>query len=259
MRTCVIVVLLSAARAASELGGVGECKCVDIWQLNVTGANVNASSSTCAFIGSGDGKCFERTYGHGCLAHDADFPGCAGDNPPEWCSKQWCWVDPTTCTRPHNPSEYFSDSWLASSSTTGECGTIAKLSFSYETCGDLNLFRLRYSDFLESYEQRMGRPIRVSFPGNSGSGYTLVTLGENETALYNGTRRAGSFVDFGADVLAAHGANWVEVPIAQKSRLYSPQSSFVRAACALKRPTRSLGAPPPLLVRSPSASLALSS
>eukprot|EP01043_Picozoa_sp_COSAG02_P035372 COSAG02_NODE_2529_length_8602_cov_20.688463_3_plen_104_part_00 len=46
-----------------------------------------------------------------------------------------------------------------------------QLYYSYETCGNLNM----YTD-VRHYEYLRGRHIRVSYPGDSGSGYTLKTL-----------------------------------------------------------------------------------
>lgn len=240
-RWAIAAVLVS--RAAGTTGSA-ECPCVDPFALSgvdvgngtrasgsVRGSNAPGSPPGCALKGT-DGTCFPETYGAGsCATHDSSLSTCTGGSPPEWCADSWCFVDPLNCARPYDPSTYFPDARL------GESVHSPKLSYSYETCGHLNHFTDRaattHVGLLKAFAAV--RPIRVSFPGNSGSGYTLVTLGENEPALYTsnatgGTRRAGSMVEFGFSALTKYELPWEEVPISDNSRAYSPKSSFT-ACC----------------------------
>ena len=78
------------------------------------------------------------TYGGGgCSKHDltlssgndvgqcADEAGTPLEGAPAWCSKMWCWVDPTRCDRLNTLSSKFQS---------------PKVAYSYETCGDANTY-----------------------------------------------------------------------------------------------------------------------
>ena len=75
-----------------------------------------------------------------------------------------------------------------------------QLHYSYETCGNLNM----YTD-VRHYEFLRGRHIRVTYPGDSGSGYTLVTLPD-------GTK-TGSMVEFMRSIAARASFTWEVVPL----------------------------------------------
>ena len=96
----------------------------------------------------------------------------------------------------------------------------AGLAYSYETCGNLN----SYSQD-RHFSALRGQTIRVSYPGDSGSGYTLYTE--------NGEKK-GSMVDFVRKLALDHAFQLVEVEITQDSRnavrtAFSSGSSF--SAC----------------------------
>lgn len=80
---------------------------------------------------------------------------------PDWCGARWCYVDAETCQRPMDPSDV----------QPGSAGS--SLSYSYETCGNLNA----YSE-VRHYKTLRGQHLRVSYPSDSGSGYTLVTTAD---------------------------------------------------------------------------------
>ena len=81
--------------------------------------------------------------------------------------------------------------------------------------------------------------IRVSFPGDSASQYTVVGSrnypdGSERAGLrkvpirggLGGTNRSGSILAFMANIFDTNGIPWEEVPISQRSREVSPNSSF---------------------------------
>merc|ERR1711957_331002 len=63
------------------------------------------------------------------------IPSCSGSNPPAFCGKSWCYVDPDNCdsVEPSTEGEYV---W------TDYPGQMYP--YSYETCGSKNL----YNDFI---------------------------------------------------------------------------------------------------------------
>jgi len=69
-----------------------------------------------------DGHLYPSDYGLSCKDHDADLaPFCNTDDNPEFCSEQFCYVDPDDCSYPLvYLSGYFPDS---------------NLYYSYQTCG----------------------------------------------------------------------------------------------------------------------------
>jgi len=83
-----------------------------------------------------DGETYQYPPNYGlsqCMAWDADLqPTCADedgmplDDAPVWCTNQYCYVNPETCTTPRvRPSGSFPDSGLF---------------YSYEACGDVDVF-----------------------------------------------------------------------------------------------------------------------
>ena len=67
--------------------------------------------------------------------------------------------------------------------------------------------------------------LRISIPGDEPP--YIVTVGANATDYVQGTaRRDGSVVRFVTNLLESYGIQWVEVPITQASRAFSPSSSF---------------------------------
>ena len=216
------LLLLARAHAqGAEPGGSAECPCVDPWAAMAAG-DARSCRSVVTHRGRhlGDNAssvCVPLDYGASCRAWDnASFnrecQTASGEIPesgvPQWCSSRWCYVDAAACTRPTDPSDLVaSEGDVAVTSCTGTaddgsstcdldastdgtaecpagCDTAtADLVYSYETCGNLN----SYTDD-RHYAYLRGRHLRVSYPGDSGSGYTVLTKANGD--------KAGSVVDF---------------------------------------------------------------
>ena len=176
----------------------------------------------CALTRTSDGSsaCFPVTYGsQGCRKYDAVPDGASSSTttectprldhtPPAWCDSAWCWVDPDRCTRPKDTTSFFRGTeW-------------ANLKFSYETCGNVNEF----SDDGRT-DALQGTTLRVSFPGNSGSGYTITTVPDGIAGV-GGTNRDGSTVRFWDQLARDYNIAWTEHPVSDESKSFSPQSSF---------------------------------
>jgi len=86
-----------------------------------------------------DGEVYQYPPRYGletCSRHDKNMiPSCSGSNPPAFCGKSWCYVDPDNCdsVEPSTEGEYV---W------TDYPGQMYP--YSYETCGSKNL----YNDFI---------------------------------------------------------------------------------------------------------------
>ena len=86
--------------------------------------------------GSGDliyaGYTYPTDYGVGCGQHDLDLdPYCSSDDAPEWCTDQFCWVDPDNCDSLEYLSGYFPASGLY---------------YSFQTCGSDGTFYDWFND-----------------------------------------------------------------------------------------------------------------
>ena len=95
-----------------------------------------------------------------------------------------------------------------------------------------------------------GGKLRVAFPGDSGSGYTLVSSRPYPEGAINagqlkvpagggvgGTNRSGAVPVMFDNLFAKHEVPWEEVPISPISTAYSPNSEFT--ACVRELPTAS--------------------
>jgi len=85
---------------------------------------------------------YAADMGAHCHSWDAGkHPQCKGDpvTDPDWCGKQWCFIDPCNCNFRDLPvkSEYVSDARYRGS----------PLFYSYETCGSKNTFSKNLPDF----------------------------------------------------------------------------------------------------------------
>jgi hypothetical protein len=119
-----------------------------------------------------------------------------------WCLRRWCYVNASNCRRPYSQADRLAEPDDA----------VGTLVHSYETCGNLNA----YSDE-KHYAALRGQHLRVSYPGDSGSGYTLKTLPDGS--------KTGSVVEFVRSIAEEVGFTWEVVPVGADSReLYS--SSF---------------------------------
>ncbi len=196
--------------------GNPSCPCIDAFgssELNKgTHAPLSGARAECDIQRDGDRLCYSASYGSaGCDRYDwYSTPECsrvAESDRADYCASAWCWVDAENCDRPFGgPSFYFPNAtWR---------GDVMR--FSYETCGYLDRFQgstgeVRSSrlyillaahdgprhcidcpspcmqvDLIMTYI-RERRPytggLRVAFPGDSLSGWTLVGLTASEPPL----------------------------------------------------------------------------
>ena len=228
--------LLASASSSIVPHGYADCPCVDPFPLAGPGTDANA---TCSGLYR-DEACYERGYGtKGCRMYDAAASEeCQQADPPAFCRDQWCWVAPWDCLKPHAASSFFKgvvidNSTLLSEggwngtdgSTCGDGDASRLLTYSYETCGNVDSFT--YAEGVESYlsEVSMRGKLRISIPGDEPP--YLTTAQPNATDWVHGTaRRDGSVVRFVDRVLTDLGMEWVVVPISAASRAFSPDSSF---------------------------------
>lgn len=81
-------------------------------------------------------------------------------------------VDPSNCARKHEPSSYFPDAKLDGNTTA--------LTFSFATCGYLDKFSTSTTGAATELQVAAARSpqgkLRIGFPGDSASGYTIVGL-----------------------------------------------------------------------------------
>ena len=216
--------LARLAQAQQHSGGAPDCPCVSPWTTPALGHNL-----TCRELlvnrkrdwGSDNQTlvCVPPNYGaSSCHSWDnaSHHPDCLRPDgqqhetgAPEWCTARWCYVDASNCVRPHDQTDR----------AVEPADTVGALYHSYETCGNLNA----YTDE-RHYHTLRGQHLRVSMPGDSGSGYTLTTLPD-------GTR-SGSVVDFMKSIAQDAGFTWETVPIGEDSRrLFS--SSFTACVHAV--------------------------
>jgi hypothetical protein len=204
--------LASVARAqlgAFSINGTDSCPCIDPFEF------YGLNATNCTLQRSSNGVCFPNSYGtQGCQAYDSlvvtrECRETLFNTPPTWCAASWCWVDPDNCNRPNDLTSFFS----------GSAEWADKLVYSYETCGNIN-------EFTDSgrTDQLNGLHLRVSFPGASGSGYTIVNTAPG--AGVHGTAKDGSTVRFFAALAAEYNMTWSEVSVSDESRTFSPSSSF---------------------------------
>ena len=210
--------------SAEPPGSSGEpgCQCIDAFTRSLTIAN---SAGGCDWRAeSALAPCYTQDYGNdGCRQYDLNLniSGCDVKNPAPWCDKAWCWIDPANCTSPNGQSGFFPSSTFTSSD-----GTTRPLTYSYATCGNLD----EYERDKKLRQLQAFGPLRVSFPGNSGSGYTVTDAKVGEAGAGN-TRRDGSVLRFFETTMAAHGVDWYEVPRSASSSAFGTIHSSSFTAC----------------------------
>jgi len=106
----------------TDVWGSNDCQCVGI--TNRTGFSIARAGA--------DGENpvhYPPGVGSWCNAWEqyVDYPGCTGDNPPDWCSQKWCYVDPCQCNIADDPVITFS---FPDAKYQGKA-----LFYSYSTCG----------------------------------------------------------------------------------------------------------------------------
>ena len=189
--------------------GNDECPCIDPF------ASGNAS---CSVTRPSDGYCFPASYGSNvCKAHDLlGAPECVNldeNERPGWCGKSWCYIDPSNCNRPFDPSRHF----------PGATWSGSALSFSYETCGFVKDGTATLLKVIKAHAAKQTQgAIRVAFPSNNH--FFLKTLERGEGV--GGTQYSGAIPVFIDSIFRKHGIPWVEVPISNASRAASPTSGY---------------------------------
>ena len=184
------------ARTTRADGSSAACPCVDPW------ANSGAAGCNSGQV-RGSTMCLPANYGAAsCEAWDEQHPDCAGDDAPGWCTTSWCYVDASNCDRPANDYDV---TWATAAPAAGSGFSRAALVRSYETCGNVNTYE---DDRLTS--TLAGAHYRISFPGDSSSGYTILTQAD-------GTK-TGSVVRFMEDIRDATGFTWEIHEVSDTSR-----------------------------------------
>ena len=133
----------------------------------------------------------------------------------------WCFVDGTQCSRDFKESDFFPTASISSS--TG----LQPLVYSYATCGYVDVFSEgeTVEPLRRAASSRSSGKLRVAFPSDSGSGYTVVSPPKVEPFHgVGGTNRSGSFLRFMDDIFTQHGIPWEEVPVSLRSQEFSPNS-----------------------------------
>jgi hypothetical protein len=181
----------AAQHSGMVINGSGSsgCTCIDPW------ASCNSSKSCHNATYTGESHCLPRMFGASkCDAWDTylgqrNIGPCADSLPGfrphglQWCDSLWCYVNTSECQRPHSPSTITWHDMLP--------GVESKLAYSYEACGNID-------DYTESKHYRMlhNRTLRVSYPGQSSSGYTVVNVAKGGWPAGPNRQVDGSVVAF---------------------------------------------------------------
>ena len=107
--------------------------------------------------------------------------------PPEFCSSSWCYVNSSNCARPHDAAD------MTFELTSGD-DVYGPLMYSYETCGNLNMYSIR-----RHYHALSGLTLRVTDPG----AYEYYNYGTPGTASWD-----GSLVALFKDIAQEAGFSW---------------------------------------------------
>ena len=243
--------VLSASGTATWPTGRADCPCIDPWSRDLvlnSHAPPSGSDAECAIRRSADLVCYDSSYGSSsCAEHDATpTPECArleGSDKPAWCSHLWCWVDSQHCLAPHTPSSAFFPNATISSTSSEGLPIRLPLAYSYETCGYLNKYVSAASQVDVIRQLATTRPsgkIRVSFPGDSASSYTVVGIrpypdgagslaGQQKVPVgqgVGGSNRSGAVLVFMDEIFKEYNIPWEEVPVSARSKEFSPGSSY---------------------------------
>jgi hypothetical protein len=235
-RTPIVVLLASLScvvvRGQNTAGGGGSAACPCIQP-----STPPVEDGTCVDVMVGDTQlCLSPAYGVGsCQAWDSHSPAdqvagaspavgpfseCGNVDAPSWCSSHWCWVDADQCDRSHTLSAVEFDTSEGAAPEADLLPLSDHVAYSYTTCGNLD----SYSENL--YVQQMqGRTLRVAFPGDSGTGYTLVT---DPAAGIVGTK-TGSVVAFMQAVAERGNFQWEIQNVTAASKATYPGSVSARA------------------------------
>ena len=144
-RLAALVLLLGvpprAPVRAWPAGGAADCPCVQPWADPIPSVREAVFPSATVTVPGGYGA-------SACRAWDENLTAlCGGPAPPEFCSSRWCYVNASNCYRPRD----------ASALTFEPASASSPLTYSYETCGNLNAYsRSRL------YETLQGKTLRVT-------------------------------------------------------------------------------------------------
>jgi hypothetical protein len=185
-------------RTTAASGASAACPCINPWD--------GWSSGTAAATFRGETVALAAGYGATSCSEwdDAVHPACsvAAASKPGWCQSKWCYVDASNCARPSMVDDTV---WATATPSVVSGMDRSTLSVSYATCG----FVSDYDD-TRHLDTLVGSSYRVSFPGDSGSGYTLLTKPD-------GTKD-GSVVQFMKDIKAVTGFSWTIHEVTDTSR-----------------------------------------
>ena len=144
------------------LQGSPACACIDPWvgywddgqNRDITLERDTATGSAATTVslqpGYGGGSCQQWDIALENMCIDSNgHPPAAGQ--PAWCESKWCYVNATTCERPHRLSALDWQSYPVP--PTG-------LTYSYETCGNVDT----YFQDTYLYNALRGKHLRVSSP-----------------------------------------------------------------------------------------------
>ena len=144
-----------------------------------------------------DGACYPSGYGaRGCRAYDnSEFAGgdapieCQAETPPTWCTDLWCYVAPWQCEKPHYESKFFAGATMANATllAAADSSDSTALTYSYETCGNVDGFTYEEGLTKDISEIAARGPLRIAIPGNEPPYIATVKPGQ---AHVEGTRCA---------------------------------------------------------------------
>ena len=169
------LLLVASSAGSAEVAypplGTSDCPCIDPFSNASDWTLTGVDAGACDGLVDRGGSCYQRAYGAArCEAWDSDSAACSVSDPPSWCANIWCWVDQRRCLRPNDHSRWFSAVRLER-----DDGRADQLHFSYEACGNLNLYSNDES-MRETLLRTASRgPLRISMPGDSSNRYSLVT------------------------------------------------------------------------------------
>ena len=142
-------------------------------------------------------------------------PACKG------CHGMWCFVDPSDCTRPTQPSRHFPDATWGGS----------PLTYSYETCGfkDDSVAGLVRAIKLHAAAQP-NEKIRIAFPNNNHIFFNNDPAFVPPGTGVGGTDVLGAVPVFVDALFRRYEIPWEEVAVSDASKEASPSSGYT--ACA---------------------------
>ena len=187
-----LLVSAPSLAAAWPAGGSPACRCIQPWSAPVPSQRTAIYKNGMQIGVRGD---YGASTCHRWEQNVTDL--CGGINPPGYCEAEWCYVNASTCARPH----------IFSSLTFKPArGSTEPLAYSYETCGNLNSY-----DHKRHYAALKGKTLRLTYPGD----YEYYTYTKQ-----NG-EKDGSHVAFIRDIAKDAGFTWGWTNISDASKAWS--------------------------------------